>query len=86
VLAIDSMPYIYRAGPGLVETHLLETARVLRPGGDFVILNLSYRGDLELDRRDASHLARLAGLQLLRNGSADLRLWDGRTYHMRRPR
>jgi hypothetical protein len=51
-----------------------------------VILNLSYRDDPELDRRDAAGLARLAGFELLRNGSADLRLWDGRTYHMRRPR
>jgi hypothetical protein len=58
---------------------------VLRAGGDFVILNLSYRGDLELDRRDARDLADSAGLHLLRNGTMDLRLWDGVTFHLRKP-
>ncbi|MDF2782300.1 MAG: Methyltransferase type 11 [Geminicoccaceae bacterium] len=85
VLAVDTVPYLYRTDPCLVETHLLETARVLRPGGDLVILNLSYRGDLDQDRRDAAGLAEQAGLVILRNGTSDLRLWDGRTFHLRRP-
>jgi SAM-dependent methyltransferase len=85
VLAIDAMPYVYRAGTALVATHFAEAARVLRAGGDFVILNLSYRGDLELDRQDARRLGEAAGLRVLRNGAADLRLWDGRTFHLRSP-
>jgi SAM-dependent methyltransferase len=85
VLAVDTIPYLHRTDPQLVETHVTEAARVLRPGGDFVILNLSYRGELQLDRRDAARLARQAGLEVLRNGSSDLRLWDGRTFHLRRP-
>ena len=85
VLAIDAMPYVWRAGPALVATHFAEVARVLRAGGDFVILNLSYRGDLELDRQDAHRLAATAGLRVLRNGTADLRLWDGATFHLRKP-
>ena len=86
VLAVDAMPYIWRAGAALVAAHFAEVARVLRPGGDFVILNLSYRGDLELDRQDARRLGEAAGLRVLRNGSADLRLWDGATFHLRKPR
>jgi hypothetical protein len=35
VLAIDAMPYIYRAGLPLVMIHFEEVARVLRAGGDF---------------------------------------------------
>jgi SAM-dependent methyltransferase len=85
VLAIDAMPYVYRAGPPLATTHFDEVARVLRAGGDFVILNLSYRGDLELDRQDARRLAAAAGLRVLRNGTTDLRIWDGVTFHLRKP-
>jgi SAM-dependent methyltransferase len=85
VLAIDAMPYVWRAGAALVATHFAEVARVLRADGDFVILNLSYRGDLELDRQDVGRLAEAAGLEVLRNGTQDLRLWDGVTFHLRKP-
>jgi SAM-dependent methyltransferase len=85
VLAIDAMPYLYRAGTALVAAHFAEAARVLRAGGDFVILNLSYRGDLALDREDARRLGEAVGLRVLRNGTADLRLWDGTTFHLRKP-
>ena len=85
VLAIDAMPYVHRAGMALVATHFKEVARVLRGGGDFVILNLSYRGDLEVDRRDVQRLADAVGLSVLRNGATDLRLWDGATFHLRKP-
>lgn len=85
VLAIDAMPYLYRAGETLVAAHFAEVARVLRPGGDFVILNLSYRGDLEIDRQDAGRLGEAVGLGVLRSGTADLRLWDGTTFHLRKP-
>jgi SAM-dependent methyltransferase len=84
VLAIDAMPYLYRAATALVVTHFAEVARVLRAGGDFVILNLSYRGGLELDRQDAYQLAAAAGFAILRNGTRDLELWDGATFHLRK--
>ena len=84
VLAIDAMPYLYRAGTALVVTHFAEVARVLRADGDFLILNLSYRGDLELDRQDAHQLAAAAGFAILRNGTRDLELWDGATFHLRK--
>ena len=63
------MPYLYRAGTALVAAQFAEAARVLRAGGDFVILNLSYRGDLELDREDARRLGAAVGLRVLRNGT-----------------
>jgi PAS domain S-box-containing protein len=59
-----------------------EEARVLRPGGTLAIFNFSYRGDLEADRADAARLARLAGFQVLRHGTRDLRLWDGAAFHL----
>jgi ubiquinone/menaquinone biosynthesis C-methylase UbiE len=86
VIAVDSLPYLYQAGgPELALALLGEAARVLRPRGDLVVLNLSYRGDLERDRADAAAFADALGLELVRNGSADLALWDGRTFHFRRP-
>ena len=85
VLAVDSMPYLYRVGPDLVATHFREAARVLRAGGDFLILNVSYRGDLGRDREDVARFAREAGLEVLQNGSADLHSWDARTFHLRKP-
>jgi SAM-dependent methyltransferase len=85
VLAIDAMPYMYRAGAALVSAHFAEVARVLRQGGDFVILHLSYRGNPDLDREDARRLGAASGLAVLRNGTADLRLWDGATFHLRKP-
>ena len=84
VLAIDSLPYVHRAGMALLETHFREVARVLRAGGDLVVLNLTYRGDLARDREDARRLAALGGLEVLRNGSRDLELWDGATFHLRK--
>jgi hypothetical protein len=62
-----------------------EAARVLRPGGDLLIFNLSYRGDLDCDRAD---LAALAGdrFAVVRDGTRDLRLWDAPAFHLRRTR
>jgi SAM-dependent methyltransferase len=85
VLAVDSMPYLYWVGPDLVATHFCEVARVLRAGGDFLVLNVSYRGDLGRDREDVGRFAGEAGLEVVRNGSADLRLWDASTFHLRKP-
>ncbi len=85
-LAVDAFPYLFQAGgPGLAGALVAEAARVLRPRGDLVVLNLSYRGDPGLDRADAAAMARAAGFELLRDGTADLELWDGRTFHFRLP-
>jgi SAM-dependent methyltransferase len=84
VLAIDTLPYVFRAGAALVATHFAESARVLRQGGDLVILNLSYRGDLERDRQDVGDMAAASCLRVLRNGTNDLRLWDAATFHLRK--
>jgi len=58
-----------------------EAARVLRPGGDLVILNLSYRDDLGEDRRDLAALARGA-FEIRRYGTREFRHWDGAAFHL----
>jgi SAM-dependent methyltransferase len=84
VLAADSFPYIYQGGRDLVSVHFDEITRVLRPGGDFVLLNFSYRASREADRRDVQRLCRSFGLELLVDGIQPFRLWDGEAYHIRR--
>jgi SAM-dependent methyltransferase len=85
VLAVDSFPYIVEAGEAVLAEHFREAARVLAPDSDFVILNFSYRGDLSRDRADAARLAAGSGLALLRDGTRDLALWDGVTFHFGKP-
>lgn len=85
VLAADSFPYIYQGGKDLVSVHFDEITRVLRPGGDFVLLNYSYRASREADRRDVQRLCRSFGLDLLVDGTQPFQLWDGEAYRIRRP-
>ena len=85
VIAVDSFPYLYRVGGlAFAEAQLREVARVLRPGGDALVMNLSYRGDLALDRAEAEGFAVRLWFVLQRNGTSDLRSWDGVTFHFRK--
>lgn len=83
VYAIDSFPYIQRAGWAAVQRYMADIARVLAPGGDVVLFNYSYRGDLDADRRDIAALARAGGFDVRVNGEARLRTWDGVLFHLR---
>ncbi len=78
VLAVDSFPYV--VGSGVADRVLADMARVLKAEGRLLIMNYSYRGDLELDRCDVSAFARHFGFTVLRDGTADLSLWDGRAF------
>jgi SAM-dependent methyltransferase len=85
ILAVDSFPYLFAAGPEIVGEHLRGSARVLRPGGAVVILNLSYRGDDEADRRDVDRWAAAYGFKVQRAGTRDFKLWDGLTFLLTLP-
>ena len=82
VLAADSFPYFVQSGMSLVETHFAEAARVLRPRGDLLILNFSYRGDPAQDRTDIRRLASAFGFDVLRDGTREFTLWDGLAFHL----
>jgi SAM-dependent methyltransferase len=84
VLAADCLPIVHDASAELLERHVAECARVLAPGGDLVALNLTYRGDLEADRADASRLAEANGLELAIAGERPFKLWDGAAYRLRK--
>src|SRR5690349_21672769 len=68
ILAVDSFPYLVRCGDSLVERHLSEAVRVLKPGGQVAVFNFSYRGDLDADRNELERHAASVGLSVVRDG------------------
>lgn len=84
VFAADSFPYIHHTSRALAALHVREAARVLRPGGDLIILNYSYRDNVNADRREISRLCASCGFRLLANGEQPLRLWDAYLFHAHR--
>jgi len=86
VLVADALPFLVRAGAGVVQAAAAEWRRVLRPGGDLVVFNWSYRGDPAADVADAAALAARHGFALLRAGERPFAIWDGTGFHLRRQR
>lgn len=82
LIAVDSLPFIIRAN--IIVRFMEEAARVLTGGGDLLVFNWSFRGDPELDRREAQELAPRFGFVLLRAGEQPFRIWDGAGFHFRR--
>jgi predicted TPR repeat methyltransferase len=76
-VAVDSFPYLRQSGYELVEHFFAESVRVLKPGGQLVILNYSYSEDDEADAREVRALAEASGLELLVVGERLFELWDG---------
>lgn len=83
VLAVDSFPFLVPAGWAAVDRMVADVARVLAPGGDFLVFNWSYRGDLALDERDVRALGSAHGLALVRSGERPFAIWDGMGFHLR---
>lgn len=83
LLAVDSYPYLVRAGGDVLARHLAEAARVLRPGGELIVFNWSYRGDGTADALEAAALGEAAGFELVRAGERPFRIWDGVGFHLR---
>lgn len=85
ILAVDSFPCMVAVGSEIAARHIADAAGLLRPGGSLAIFNYSYRGDLDADRAEVAALAAATGLELLRNGTRDLTLWDGTSFLLRAP-
>jgi predicted TPR repeat methyltransferase len=84
-IAVDTFPYLNQSGAALVSTFFAETARVLRPGGDFVILNYSYTGSDRASVREVSKYALEHGLEVIVAGQRPFSIWDGIAFHLRKP-
>lgn len=78
VLAVDCFPYLVMAGTAA--RHVAEAARVLRPGGTLVVLNLSYGEESASDF--ASWTAGLCSIEVA--GAQPFRLWDGTAFVARK--
>jgi hypothetical protein len=63
---------------------MADAAELLSPNGVLLILNYSYRGDLELDRADLRNFACLHRLGIERDGTRDFTLWDGASFLLRK--
>jgi SAM-dependent methyltransferase len=84
ILAVDAFPYLVAADPAVAERHIADAVHLLSPGGAFVILNYSYRGDLDADRRAVEDLSGRYGFAIERNGTRDFTVWDGASFLLRR--
>ena len=80
ILAADSFPYLVAAG--LLETHVAEAARVLRPGGSLIVFNWSYRGDVGADAGEAARLAGSNGFAVLRSAEYPFAIWDAAGFQL----
>ena len=81
-IAVDSFPYLRQSGYELVRRFAAESARVLRRGGQLVILNYSYSDNDEVDSREVFELARGSGFEVLENGGRPFELWDGVAFRL----
>jgi cyclopropane fatty-acyl-phospholipid synthase-like methyltransferase len=84
-IAVDSFPYLRQSGYQLVERFFPESARVLKPGGQLVILNYSYSDDDDADASEVRKLSTENGLQLRLAGARPFKLWDGVAFRMVKP-
>jgi SAM-dependent methyltransferase len=84
VVGVDSFPYLRQSGYELVECFFAEAARVLKPGGQLVVLNYSYSEDDEADRREVRELAGVNGFEVLVAGERPFELWDGVAFCMKK--
>jgi len=85
VIAVDSFPYLRQSGYALVERFFAESTRVLKPGGQFLILNYSDSGDDNADASEVRTLAAANGLEVRLAGVRRFSLWDGVAFRMIKP-
>jgi predicted TPR repeat methyltransferase len=84
-IAVDSFPYLKQSGYPLVERFFAESTRVLKPGGQLVILNYSDSEDADADAKEVRSLAAANGLEVRLAGTRPFKLWDGEAFRMIKP-
>lgn len=76
-VAVDSFPYLRQSGYALAERFFAESARVLKPDGQLLILNYSYSDDDEASVHEVRGLTNGTGMKLVVAGERPFQLWDG---------
>jgi SAM-dependent methyltransferase len=82
VVLVDTVPYLLLSEGELVGRYFAEISRVLRAGGDAMILNFSYRDDVAADRSDIECLAAPLGLSLAGTLARPCASWDAPGFHL----
>lgn len=83
-IAVDTFPYINQSGAPLVEQYFSEVARVLKPGGDFVILNFSYSENEQEDEASVRDHAERHGFDVVISAERPFALWDGLAFVLKK--
>jgi SAM-dependent methyltransferase len=79
---VDTVPDLLLSEGEVAGRYFAEISRVLRPGGDVVILNFSHRGDVAADRIELERLAEPRGLSLARADERPFASWDAPAFHL----
>lgn len=82
VMAIDSFPYVVQAGA--IGEYFRDCARVLRAPGHLLVMNFAYNSEIAAQRAQIADLAASVGFSVLRNGTNDLKFWDGKTFLLKK--
>jgi ubiquinone/menaquinone biosynthesis C-methylase UbiE len=83
-LAVDSFPYLRQSGYELVEAFFAESARVLAPKGQLIILNYSYSENAAADVAEVRALCGKHGFEVLEAGTRPFDIWDGVAFRLAR--
>jgi SAM-dependent methyltransferase len=83
-LAVDSFPYLRQSGYELVEAFFAESARVLVPKGQLIILNYSYSQTGDADVAEVRTLCGKHGFEVLEAGTRPFDIWDGVAFRLAR--
>ena len=83
-IAVDTFPYIHQSGAALVNNYFGEVRRVLKPHGDFVILNYSYRKDEAADIAEVIRLASEHEFGVVVRGERPFAIWDALAFHLKK--
>jgi len=83
-VAVDTFPYLNQSGAALVDRYFAESHRVLKPGGDLVILNFSDSDDEAADDRMVRELAARNSFKVVAGAERPFTLWNGLAFRLKK--
>ena len=83
-IAVDSFPYLRQSGYTLVEHYVAESARVLRPQGELVILNYSDAMEPAAAESEVRALAAQNDFKVVQVGDRPFEMWDATAFRLRK--
>lgn len=83
VVAVDSFPYVVRAGSDVVAGLMREITRILRGRGALAVFNYAYGSGIDDERAALASAGESAGLRMAAAESGGFSTWDGRAFLLR---